>query len=78
MPVYWPLTQKDGKYLVLKTTSSIPIISNLKYYRPQNKAAHRMLNIDIRATNIYSLAFKNRSAIKEPLDYTTKPHYENI
>ncbi|MGI6426695.1 MAG: nucleotidyltransferase [Natronincolaceae bacterium] len=63
---------------VLKTTSSIPIISNLKYYRPQNKAAHRMLNIDIRATNIYSLAFKNRSAIKEPLDYTTKPHYENI
>ena len=63
---------------VLKTTSSIPIISNLKYYRPQNKAAHKMLNIDIRATNIYSLAFKNRSAINEPLDYTTKPHYENI
>lgn len=63
---------------VLKTASSIPIISNLKYYRPQNKAAHKMLNTDIRATNIYSLAFKNRSTIREPLDYTTKPYYENI
>ena len=63
---------------VLKTASSIPIISNLKYYHPQNRSAHKMLGIDIRATNIYSLAFKNRSAIKEPLDYTTKPYYENI
>lgn len=63
---------------ILKNSSSIPIISNLKYYRPQNKAAHKMLNIDVRATNIYSLAFKNKSAIKAPLDYTTNPYYENI
>ena len=63
---------------VLKTTSSIPVITNLKYYRPQNEAACKMLNIDVCATNIYSLAFKNKTVIKAPLDYTTKPYYENI
>ena len=63
---------------VLKNSSSIPIISNLKYYRPQNEAAHKMLDIDIRATNIYSLAFKNRIPAKAPLDYTMSPYYENI
>lgn len=60
----------------LKTSSSIPIISNLKYYKPQNKAAEKMLDIDIRATNIYSLAFGDKSAIKAPLDYTMSPVYQ--
>lgn len=62
----------------LKNSSSIPIISNLKHYRPQDEAARKMLDIDIRATNIYSLAFKDRVPVKAPLDYTTSPHYENI
>ncbi len=62
----------------LKNSSSIPIISNLKHYRPQDEAARKMLDIDIRATNIYSLAFKNKIPVKAPLDYTTNPHYENI
>ena len=62
----------------LKNSSSIPIISNLKHYRPQDEAARKMLDIDIRATNIYSLAFKNKIPVKTPLDYTTSPHYENI
>jgi len=60
----------------LKSTSSIPIISNLKHYRPQNKIAEQMLNIDIRATNIYSLAFKNASNTLGQLDYITSPYYE--
>jgi len=60
----------------LKSTSSIPIISNLKHYRPQNKTAEQMLNIDIRATNIYSLAFKNVQSIPGQLDYITSPYYE--
>jgi len=60
----------------LKSTSSIPIISNLKHYRPQNKIAEQMLNIDIRATNIYSLAFKNASSTLGQLDYITSPYYE--
>ena len=79
MPVYWLLTQRAGGILrVLKNSSSIPIISNLKHYRPQNEAARKMLDIDIRATNIYSLAFKNKIPVKAPLDYTTSPYYENI
>jgi len=61
---------------ILKSTSSIPIISNLKHYNPQNEYAKQMLNIDIRATNIYSLAFKNKSNINGQLDYITSPHYE--
>ena len=57
---------KGVKYQSLKTTSSIPIISNLKHYHPQNKAARKMLNIDIRATNIYSLALKINQLLKHP------------
>lgn len=59
----------------LKATSSIPIISNLKYYSPQNKAAHSMLDLDVRSTNIYSLAFESNATIKAPLDYTMSPYY---
>lgn len=60
----------------LKHTSTIPIISNLKYYRPHNEVAEQMLKIDIRATNIYSLTFKNKSNITKQLDYTISPYYE--
>lgn len=61
---------------ILKSTSSIPIISNLKHYRPQNMTAERMLEIDIRATNIYSLVFKNKTRYVGQLDYIISPHYE--
>lgn len=61
---------------VLKNSSSIPIITNLKHYRPQNKAASKMLNLDVTSTNIYSLAFRDQSLLKPPLDYTRKPYYE--
>ncbi len=60
----------------LKSTSKIPIISNLKHYNPQNIAAQKMLDIDIRSTNIYSLGFKKQFHIKGQLDYVLSPYYE--
>lgn len=60
----------------LKSSSSIPIISNLKHYIPQNMVAKKMLDIDIRATNIYSLAFKNKTTMTGQLDYIISPYYQ--
>ncbi len=61
---------------ILKSSSTIPIISNLKHYRPQDEIAKQMIEIDIRATNIYSLAFKSKENLKGQLDYIITPHYE--
>lgn len=61
----------------LKSTSSIPLITNLKHYNPQNEIATEMLNIDIRATNIYTLGSKKKSNRYGQLDYLRSPYYEN-
>lgn len=60
-----------------KSTSDIPLISNLKNYTPQNTAAARMLSIDIRATNLYTLAFAEGKKGQGPMDYRMSPYYEN-
>lgn len=60
-----------------KSTSSIPMVSNLKNYTPQNSAADRMLAIDIRATNLYTLAFTDEKRGGALMDYRTSPFYEN-
>lgn len=61
---------------ILKSSSTIPIISNLKHYHPEDEIAKQMMEIDVRATNIYSLAFKNKEIPKGQLDYIVTPYYK--
>ncbi|MDK2918343.1 MAG: hypothetical protein PWQ37_1076 [Candidatus Petromonas sp.] len=70
---------KKGTELLnkIKINSKLPIITNLKNYKPQNIYAEKMLYFDIISTNIYSLLFKKASLRKGGYDYTKNP-YINI
>lgn len=57
----------------MKKTSAIPIITNLKRYKPQDIYAKRMLEIDTIATDIYTLLYKDKSLSIGGLDYIEKP-----
>lgn len=54
----------------IKEKSSLPIITNLKHYVPQNNQAKYQIDLDITATNIYNL-FRNKKT--GGLDYTNHP-----
>jgi len=59
---------------LIKEKSNTPIITNLKYYKPQNHAAEKMINTDIKATNVYAL-FHKKPSLKYGLnDYTKGPY----
>jgi len=57
----------------IKQASSVPIITNLKRFSPQNEYAKRMLEIDLIATDVYTLLYKNLNFSKGGLDYIKKP-----
>lgn len=57
----------------IKQESDLPIITNLKRYRPQNDIASRMIAIDKIATDIYTLLYKNVDLTKGGHDYIRKP-----
>lgn len=57
----------------IKQVSNVPIITNLKRFNPQDKYAQRMLEIDLIATDIYTLLYKNSNLSKGGLDYINKP-----
>ncbi|MDR5658304.1 nucleotidyltransferase [Serpentinicella sp. ANB-PHB4] len=52
-----------------KTTSNIPIINKLSKYKPETSIAQEVLNLDIRATNIYSLLLNCSNVSSKQLDY---------
>lgn len=59
-----------------KSKSSLPIINKIKHYTPQNEIAKKMLDLDIKASNIYALAMKNSYYSSVPLDFYISPHYK--
>ena len=63
---------KKGQKLIkqINKISTIPIITNLKNYIPQDEIAKMMIETDIRATNIYQIV-KNKKTGN--LDYLKKP-----
>lgn len=61
----------------IKKESSLPIVTNLKRFAPQNEYAKRMIEIDVNATNIYTLLYKNRTFTSGGLDYIKKPFIDN-
>ena len=59
----------------IKGSSSLPIISKVPHFRPQTEAAKLMLDIDIRASNIYRLGIPNKTFSSRQLDYALSPIY---
>ncbi|MGM0378271.1 MAG: nucleotidyltransferase [Bacillota bacterium] len=67
---------KKGQFLLkkLKDKSSLPLITNLKNYTPQDKVAKKMIQIDINSTNIYNMFTNNK---KFNLEYKNRPIIKN-
>lgn len=59
----------------IKLASPLKIITKLPSFRPQGEAARKMLEIDIKATNIYRLAVPNKEFAAKQLDYVMSPVY---
>lgn len=57
----------------IKRKSELPIITNLKRYRPQNNIANRMIEIDKIATDIYTLLYNKIHLTNGGQDFTNKP-----
>ncbi|SHJ95540.1 nucleotidyltransferase [Paramaledivibacter caminithermalis] len=61
----------------IKKVSCLPIITNLKRYKPENDYAKRMIEIDIASTDIYSLLYGNKEFAKGGLDFIKTPYIHN-
>ncbi len=60
---------------LMKEKATLPIINKINQYEPQNEYASKMLAIDIRATDIYSLGIDNPNFSTYQLDFTQSPFY---
>ncbi|MCC5911988.1 MAG: nucleotidyltransferase [Clostridiaceae bacterium] len=60
-----------------KSTSKLPIVTKVSNFTPHNKAAEKMLDQDIKATNIYSTAIKNKHYANKALDFYISPYFKN-
>ncbi|AOY77357.1 nucleotidyltransferase [Clostridium formicaceticum] len=59
-----------------KLKATLPIINKINQYVPSNEIAKKMLEIDIRATNLYALATNNEDYSTRPLDFYISPYYQ--
>lgn len=59
----------------IKGTSTLQTITKLPHFRPQGEAAKKMLDIDIKATNLYRLGIPNKEFSAQQLDYIMSPIY---
>ena len=57
----------------IKNSTSIPIITNLKRYTPQEELGKRMVELDTMGTDIYALLYKNSNLATGGLDYIKGP-----
>jgi predicted nucleotidyltransferase len=67
----------NGKNLIkeIKNSSSYPIISKVADFSCSDKRITGMFEYDLRATDIYNLAYKTPSYRKGSEDYFTSPYY---
>ncbi|MBB6217820.1 putative nucleotidyltransferase [Anaerosolibacter carboniphilus] len=68
---------KNGSSLIrhLKKYSNIPILTNINREPLEAEVAKQMLAFDIKATNIYSIAYPNPANRKGGWDYYKKPFF---
>ena len=60
---------------LMKKRGRLPIVTNLKNYRPQNPAAEKMLEFDLRATDLYRLGLPEPKALPYGAEYKNRPRY---
>ncbi|MBM7613615.1 nucleotidyltransferase [Alkaliphilus hydrothermalis] len=60
---------------LMKKKATVPIVTKINQYSPQNEAAKRMLEIDIRATDVYALGVENEGFRRLQMDYLESPFY---
>lgn len=59
----------------MKKESTLPIITNLKHYQPESPLEKSMLEYDLRATDLFTLAMTNSGVKTHDLEYKKRPHY---
>ena len=62
---------------LMKEKASVPIVNKINQYTPQNQAAGKMLDIDIRATDIYNLKIQNPKLALQQQDFLQSPYYHH-
>lgn len=66
-----------GKQLLrtIIDNSTYPVINKVASFNPEDSTLRRIFEYDIRATNIYNLAYQNKAYKKAGEDYRTSPIY---
>jgi len=59
----------------MKKESTLPIITNLKHYQPESPLEKSMLEYDLRATDLFTLAMTSPGLKTHNLEYKKRPHY---
>ncbi|NBG89115.1 nucleotidyltransferase [Isachenkonia alkalipeptolytica] len=54
---------------------TLPIITNLKHYQPQNPLEKSMLEYDLRGTDLFTLGMPDPQRKTYALEYKKRPHY---
>ncbi|WP_026475960.1 nucleotidyltransferase [Alkaliphilus transvaalensis] len=62
---------------LMKDKARLPVINKLSHYIPQNEAATKMLEIDVRATDLYHLGVKNSDLALQQQDFLQTPYYHH-
>ena len=59
----------------MKKESSLPVITNLKHYHPQDSLAKSMMACDLRAGSLFTLAMGNAKIKTQNQEYQNRPRY---
>ncbi len=59
----------------MKRKSTLPLITNLKHYQPENPLEKSMLEYDLRGTDLFALGMTNSKINTYNLEYKKRPHY---
>ena len=62
----------------MKTTSQIPVITNITKQYPIDKNVEKMLLMDIEASDLYSLSYPNKKNRLGSSDFFTSPYVLNL
>lgn len=59
----------------MKKRSTLPVITNLKHYRPESPLEKSMLEYDLRGTDLFTLGMTSPTVKTYNMEYKKRPHY---